>query len=867
MKKFLLLLSVFILGIFSSTAVAQDLFFSEYAEGSSQNKYVEIYNGTGADVDLSSYSVQGTNNGTAWGDGGQRDITLHGILAAGDVYVIAEIEADPFILAQADTAFPYESPVDYNGDDAIALLKDGVIIDAIGVELNDPGTAWEVAGVANATAEHTLVRKETVTSGNTDWAASAGTNADDSEWIVYDQNTWKYLGIHPGFLVNVTFRVNSSTVHGLTDSSSVVDLRGTVTQWGPGTDMMNVGGDYWEKTIQLMPNTDYQYKYGARDTVSEGLVDEWWENDIPGANYQGDNRLLTTGSEDMVLDLDYLGRGPNNNFPPYTPTDSVDIYIKVNMAGDPIFNPDTEAPSLVGHFPAPDGAGDMWNPNAYKFTRIGDTDYWEYHLKLAQGYVDTVENIKFDAGWPESARGMHMYRFAVTDWGHSENLLGAYFPNNENRVLYLKNTTSDTTLVWKFWNDEPPTGVKVVTSAITWRVSTEALKSMGLFDRGVGDKIEVLGPKSWTPGEGIQLSYSSLSRVWVSSPQEFTQAVGAEITYKYYILWDSSRIDPESPNYIEHLDIGNHGWEEPSSTGGGDRKLVFQDATEQSPDGDFGFDRQFFNGIAANGVIDHPVTVTFNIDMTKAASATDNPDNPLFRPGVDTVWVAWDGELNAFTQGMQRDSVFLMLADPEGDMVYSADFTMNPSDAHPYFSYQFGFKTVYSSDEGDVYHGSGFAKGRRYYQYIKPDAINPDGSDDDALPDPVWPTAYSFPTLEWVASDLYVEEPPDLTQPTAIKDNEQIPNKYELSQNYPNPFNPTTTIKYQLAKKSDVNIAVYNLMGQKVSTLVNGNQNAGVYEVVWNGKNENKKGVASGIYFLKMEAGDFSQIRKMTLIR
>ena len=72
----------------------EDLFFSEYAEGSSSNKYVEIYNGTGADVDLSSYSVQGTNNGTSWGDNGERDVSLSGTLAVGDVYVVAADQAE-----------------------------------------------------------------------------------------------------------------------------------------------------------------------------------------------------------------------------------------------------------------------------------------------------------------------------------------------------------------------------------------------------------------------------------------------------------------------------------------------------------------------------------------------------------------------------------------------------------------------------------------------------------------------------------------------------------------------------------------------------------------------------------------------------
>ena len=176
---------------------ATDLFFSEYAEGSSSNKYVEVYNGTGADVDLSLYSIQGTNNGTAWGDGGDRDVTLSGTLVSGDVYVMAADAADSIILSEADDSMAYESPVHHNGDDGIALLKNGSIIDVIGVDGADPGAGWEVAGEADATKDHTLVRKSTVTSGNTDWSASAGTNADDSEWIVLDQNTWTYLGSHP----------------------------------------------------------------------------------------------------------------------------------------------------------------------------------------------------------------------------------------------------------------------------------------------------------------------------------------------------------------------------------------------------------------------------------------------------------------------------------------------------------------------------------------------------------------------------------------------------------------------------------------------------------------------------------------------
>jgi len=179
----------------------EDLFFSEYAEGSSSNKYVEIYNGTGANVDLSSYSIQGTNNGTSWGDNGERDVSLSGTLAAGDVYVVAADQADAAILAEADLELAYESPVHYNGNDAIAIFGiDGsgnftVIMDVIGVQSSDPGPAgWNVAGVTGATKDHTLVRKSSISKGNTNWENSAGTSASDSEWEVKDVDDWTSLG-------------------------------------------------------------------------------------------------------------------------------------------------------------------------------------------------------------------------------------------------------------------------------------------------------------------------------------------------------------------------------------------------------------------------------------------------------------------------------------------------------------------------------------------------------------------------------------------------------------------------------------------------------------------------------------------------
>lgn len=95
-----------------------------------------------------------------------------------------------------------------------------------------------------------------------------------------------------------------------------------------------------------------------------------------------------------------------------------------------------------------------------------------------------------------------------------------------------------------------------------------------------------------------------------------------------------------------------------------------------------------------------------------------------------------------------------------------------------------------------------------------------------------------------------------------IKNNNQIPNKYSLSQNYPNPFNPVTTISYALPRKSNVNIKVFDLLGRLVKTLVNEYKDAGVYSVSFDGSS-----LASGVYFYRIEAGDFTDSKKMILVK
>ncbi|MGA1374562.1 MAG: lamin tail domain-containing protein, partial [Flavobacteriales bacterium] len=168
------------------------LFFSEYGEGSSNNKWLEIYNPTSGPVDLTGYKVQLFANGVATST---TAYTMSGTLAAGDVFIISNTASNAAILAVADVL--NNTVANYNGDDAIVLFSpDGTQLDIIGVVGTDPGTGWDVAGTVTGTLNKTLVRKPTVNNGSTVWTESAGTNSDNSEWIVYNQDTFTYAGAH-----------------------------------------------------------------------------------------------------------------------------------------------------------------------------------------------------------------------------------------------------------------------------------------------------------------------------------------------------------------------------------------------------------------------------------------------------------------------------------------------------------------------------------------------------------------------------------------------------------------------------------------------------------------------------------------------
>ncbi|WP_446211521.1 lamin tail domain-containing protein [Micromonospora sp. IBSANI012] len=177
-----------VIGVVPTAAIAAptDLFISEYVEGLSNNKAVELFNGTGSPVDLTAggYQLQLYFNGSTT----PTNVALNGTVAAGDAFVFAASSAAPAVLAQADQTTGASL---FNGDDAIVLRKAGAVLDSIGQVGVDPGTEW--GSGLTSTADNTLRRLPSVSIGDTDPSDAFDPAA---QWTGLPTDTFDGLGAH-----------------------------------------------------------------------------------------------------------------------------------------------------------------------------------------------------------------------------------------------------------------------------------------------------------------------------------------------------------------------------------------------------------------------------------------------------------------------------------------------------------------------------------------------------------------------------------------------------------------------------------------------------------------------------------------------
>jgi len=219
------------------------------------------------------------------------------------------------------------------------------------------------------------------------------------------------------------------------------------------------------------------------------------------------------------------------------------------------------------------------------------------------------------------------------------------------------------------------------------------------------------------------------------------------------------------------------------------------------------------------------------------------------------------GVVNPLITGDADSGVFTPGGVPETFYLYGGCAVINQFDClekttdskyalkYPYFAgppavqYYAGISNIKTNSAGQTVKTMWFGFS---YMYIRDDVVAPPEDRFELAKD----------VFAWMNNDIKPNITPAVT-----------PKSYKLAQNFPNPFNPSTSIKFDMKAKGLVTLKVYNVAGQLVRTLVNGTKDAGSYTITWDGKNDRGGAVASGIYFYKMETKDFSQTKKMVMLR
>lgn len=335
----ILALMIMALPVQSAGAAPDELFFSEYIEGSSNHKALEIYNGTGSAVNLGAdgYNVQMFFNGSA---AAGLTINLTGTVAHDDVYVLAHSSADPAILAQADQT---NGAGWFNGDDAVVLRKGTTIIDVIGQSGFDPGTEWGTG--LTSTADNTLSRKATVCSGDTNSTDAFDPSVD---WDGFAQNTFDGLGSHtascdatPAVVIN-EFVLNHAGI----DTNEYVEISGS-----PATDLSAF------TILQLEGDTTGA---GVIDSaISVGTTDAsgYWTTGFLGNEFENGTLtlLLVEGFAGVEgADLDTNNDGVLDSIPWTEIVD--DVAVSDGGASDRVYATTILDPAFAGGNFAPGGA-------------------------------------------------------------------------------------------------------------------------------------------------------------------------------------------------------------------------------------------------------------------------------------------------------------------------------------------------------------------------------------------------------------------------------------------------------------------------------------------------------------------------------
>ncbi|MCK4641081.1 MAG: T9SS type A sorting domain-containing protein [Candidatus Marinimicrobia bacterium] len=604
----------------------------------------------------------------------------------------------------------------------------------------------------------------------------------------------------------VTIVMNTSTMDNITDSTALFFVTGSYDGWAHDDDTLKIVGDYCSKLFEFVgPSSGLDLEFTFFYRLLATIDQQSWEG-------------ISNHKPTVTSDTTLVYYWKNNETPPYTSTDSIDVWFRVNMAGVADYD-GTSPVGVRGSIPL----DPSWE-HAEELTKEGDTDYYSGLISFPN--ADIGDTIQYKFVWGPLAGWDNVHWEAPKDDTF-----------NGNRYFYLG---SDTTLAFKYFSDEPPTGVEPQTAAVVFSVGMAAYLDLGLFSEARKDSMQVRGGfNGWNDGDPLKCKMTKQPGTSIYTLiAQITDFPDKEIEYKYYMKMSQESIDYWKTQGISDI-VGDWGYEVPPTRGGGNRLLIF----EGDPANYQILEVEAYNGLPLQGIIPAGTTVpvTFSIDMSAA---------PGFNSATDSVMFNFKDEwqVNAL---VLRDSV-LEYTDDNSDGTYEITI-----DFFGPIAYTLIYTVSFAGPDGATEEGGGFEFGRFRCRYIQPATLDPVS----------WPAAHACPT------DVFTEDPPlDVENPplgvVKIDDEVVVPERFVLEQNFPNPFNPTTEIRFSIQRSDNVTLTVYNMLGQMVTKAVYNNLQVGQYTYMWNGTDMHGNSVASGVYFYELQAGNqFRDIKKMVLMK
>ena len=667
----------------------------------------------------------------------------------------------------------------------------------------------------------------------------------------------------------VTMRLNMASVPDTINGMGLIEVRGAggvegnvapytlvdgnIIAWGDDSTLEPVNekgpngedSDYWNITFQIADTVRLQHKFYS-DQLNLSL-NAGWEADP--------NPYIEPGSGDIDLGLHFFeaqipwhgasGRRGDHNWLPWEPKmDSVAVWYRVAMFGlhseDRGYDATMMAPDQI--------VGVRGGPmmDATDTTLVGPLDWGTSQVVLDRESMDeSTAGYSIYSGvayYPASLAGMEQqYKFvlehgATVGWEEG-NLAG-------NRSFTVP--ASDTTLHWMYFGNTAPSKVVPVEGQVVFGVDMSAFETIGLFDTARNDTLWVFGDFNGWGGCRDEQRLDECYMFKEPGGTNFAAAVpltrppGWTSGYKYFLDFNDAEFETQfgvpPPS----------GWEEGHRTGV-NREFEFAG----DPSGPQILSLSYFNDATPmNVMMDGDETeVMFSVTMQQAI---DNQAQP-FNPAMDSVSIHLGDPIWAHTQGVDGtdhdiplwDEV--LLTDSDGDGTYTGSYTVSgPSYNILTYRYMYGGKSTSAQEMGSDTR----VPGRNRVHFIPKNA---DGS---------FVAQYELPAHEFdlMAGPLPFDVNPYIS--TAIEQSEEIPSNIWLGENYPNPFNPTTTIEYGLEQQAHVRLHVYDMLGRRVATLVDGLQQAATYTVTFDASR-----LASGIYLYRLETPHQSFTKQMMLIK